>query len=206
MLRVKIKKQLNSFLLSKEWEVNSGEIVTLFGPSGSGKSITLKSIAGLVSPDEGLIQLGAKCLFNSKAKINQKPKARNIGYVPQSYGLFPHMTVLENIAFGIKKKTKDDKKSIAMDMSMKFDIFNITNLYPDEISGGQKQRVAIARALATDPHLLLLDEPFSSIDLNLRKVVREEIKLFLKEWEIPVVLVTHDYEDVKVLGTKLVKY
>jgi len=206
MLQVKITKRLNSFVLNKELKVKGGEIITLFGPSGSGKSITLKSIAGLVSPDKGLIQLNDKILFDSEAHINLKPQERNLGYVPQSYGLFPHMSVLENISFGIKEENKDLKKLMALEMLMKFDISSIADMYPNEISGGQKQRVAIARALSGNPKVLLLDEPFSAIDINLRKIVREEIKFFLNQCKIPIVLVTHDYDDVKVLGTKLVEY
>jgi len=205
LLQVKIAKRLNSFVLNKELKVKGGEIITLFGPSGSGKSITLKSIAGLVSPDKGLIQLNDKVLFDSEAHINLKPQERNLGYVPQSYGLFPHMSVLENVSFGIKEQNKDIKKSMALEMLMKFDINSIANMYPNEISGGQKQRVAIARALSGNPEVLLLDEPFSAIDINLRKIVRAEIKFFLDQCKIPIVLVTHDYDDVKVLGTKLVK-
>ncbi len=206
MLKVKITKKLNSFVLNKEWEVKGGEIVTLFGPSGSGKSITLKTIAGLVSPDEGIIQLNNITLFSSASQINLKPQERNLGYVPQSYGLFCHMSVFENISFAIKEKNKDVKKNIALDFIKKFDIMSIANSYPSEISGGQKQRVAIARALASNPSVLLLDEPFSAIDINLRKIVREEIKFFLNQWKIPIVLVTHDFEDVKVLGTNLIEY
>jgi len=206
MLQVKITKRLNSFVLNKELKVKGGEIITLFGPSGSGKSITLKSIAGLVSPDKGLIQLNDRILFDSEAHINLKPQERNLGYVPQSYGLFPHMSVLENISFGIKEENKDLKKLMALEMLMKFDISSIADMYPNEISGGQKQRVAIARALSGNPKVLLLDEPFSAIDINLRKIVREEIKFFLNQCKIPIVLVTHDYDDVKVLGTKLVEY
>ena len=207
ILKVKIKKEYKDFLLDKEWQVDKGEIISLFGPSGSGKSLTIQAITGLISPDEGFVKIEDQYIFHKQKKISLAVKDREIGYVPQNYGLFPHLKVHQNIAFGMsKKESKKIRETKIDDLLRKVGLENKKDRYPDQISGGEKQRVAILRALATNPKVLLLDEPFSALDSDIRRVLREEIKAFLKMWNIPVVLVTHDQEDLNALATKIVNY
>lgn len=206
LLKVKIQKKLDDFVLDKEWEVRKGEVISLFGPSGSGKSLSLQAIAGLVTPDDGYIEINEQLIFHKERKICVPSRDRGIGYVPQNYGLFPHMKIDENIMFGMVEKDKNIKEEKMMKLLSCVGLENKRNKYPQHLSGGEKQRVAIVRALATNPKVLLLDEPFSAVDIPIRKILRNEIKEFLTRWNMPVVLVTHDPEDVEVLATEVVDY
>ena len=206
MLKVKIEKKFDDILINKNWEVGCGEVISLFGPSGSGKSVTIQCIAGLIKPDDGIIEIDKKLVFCKEKDICLPPKERGIGYVPQSYGLFPHMKVIENIIFGMKEKDKDLKERKAMDLLRIAGLENKKDKYPFELSGGQKQRIAILRALATNPKVLLLDEPFAALDNNFKEKLRREIKKFLFILSIPVVLVTHDPKDVEILSNKIAYY
>ncbi|SDK17107.1 ATP-binding cassette domain-containing protein [Natronincola ferrireducens] len=203
---MKIQKKLDDFVLDKEWEVRKGEVISLFGPSGSGKSLSLQAIAGLVTPDDGYIEINEQLIFHKERKICVPSRDRGIGYVPQNYGLFPHMKIDENIMFGMVEKDKNIKEEKMMKLLSCVGLENKRNKYPQHLSGGEKQRVAIVRALATNPKVLLLDEPFSAVDIPIRKILRNEIKEFLTRWNMPVVLVTHDPEDVEVLATEVVDY
>lgn len=180
-------------------DINKGEIISLLGPSGCGKSTTLKLIAGLLSLDNGDI------LFNNKSVLNLPTQKRNAVIVFQEYLLFPHMNVYENIAFGLKMK-KISKKEI--DFKVKELLYlvklnNYENKYPSELSGGQKQRVAIARSLAVEPEILLLDEPFSNLDINLRDEMREFILDIQSKKNITTILVTHDKEEALIMSDKI---
>ncbi|QUH24741.1 ATP-binding cassette domain-containing protein [Serpentinicella alkaliphila] len=206
MLKVKITKKFDDFKIDKEWEVGNGEVISLYGPSGSGKSITIQSVAGLINPDYGFIEIDKKIIYDKEKNICIPPKDRHIGYVPQNYGLFPHMKVIDNIIFGMKDKDRDLKIRKAIDLLRITGLDNKKDKYPMELSGGQKQRVAIMRALATNPKVLLLDEPFSALDINVKENLRKEIKRFFSYWNIPVVLVTHDKRDVEVLANKIAYY
>jgi len=206
LLKVKIKIKLEDFILDKEWEVDKGEVISLFGPSGSGKSLTIQSISGLVIPDDGYIEIDGKVVFSSEKKILVPARERKVGYVPQNYGLFPHMRVWKNISFAMDEKEKELRENKVVQLLKSVGIENKKNSYPHQLSGGERQRVAIARALAMNSKVLLLDEPFSAVDILVRKTLRKEIKDFLTQWSIPVVLVTHDPEDVEVLATKVVSY
>jgi len=206
LLKVKIKIKLEDFILDKEWEVDKGEVISLFGPSGSGKSLTIQSISGLVIPDDGYIEIDGKVVFSSEKKILVPARERKVGYVPQNYGLFPHMRVWKNISFAMDEKEKEIRANKVVQLLKSVGIENKKNSYPHQLSGGERQRVAIARALAMNSKVLLLDEPFSAVDILVRKTLRKEIKDFLTQWSIPVVLVTHDPEDVEVLATKVVSY
>lgn len=179
--------------------IEEGEMVSLLGPSGCGKTTTLKIIAGLIKPDSGDI------LFNGTSVINIPVEKRGAVIVFQDYLLFPHLTVKENIEFGLKmarvellKRRKKVKKLIEL-----VRLNGYENKYPNEISGGQKQRVAIARALAIEPKLLLLDEPFSNLDTNLREEMREFICKIQKEFKITTLLVTHDKEEALMTSDKI---
>jgi len=206
LLKVKIQKKFENFILDKEWEVEKGEVISLFGPSGSGKSISIQSIAGLIDPDGGYIEIDEKLVFHKQKKIYVPPRDRGVGYVPQNYGLFPHMKISENIMFAMREKDKNAKEQRIIELLSRVGLKNKINNYPQQLSGGKKQRIAIIRALANNPKVLLLDEPFSAVDMTVRKMLRKEIKQFFTQWNIPVVLVTHDPEDVEVLATKVVDY
>ena len=182
--------------------------VVLFGPSGSGKTLTLRAIAGLLKPDFGCISIGNKVLFDTKKRINVQVKDRHIGYMFQDYALFPHLTVRENIAFGIRRSIisqKDAATKVANWLEF-FSLESVAYSKPMAISGGQRQRVALARALAVEPRLLLLDEPFSALDPLLRSKLRQELKIFLDQLGIPVLLITHDPADVEAFAEQLILF
>ena len=197
MLTVAVQKRLGDFTLDARW-TSEAPIVALVGPSGSGKTVTLQCIAGLMTPDDGQIVCAGRALYDSAARVNLAPQARRIGYVFQGYALFPHMTVLQNIRYGQKR----DRESFPVDRAEKdsrslfwidrLGLATLQSRYPYELSGGQQQRVAVARALATDPDLLLLDEPLSALDAPLRRDLRAELAQTLREWGKITVLVTHD--------------
>lgn len=180
-------------------DINKGEIISLLGPSGCGKSTTLKLIAGLLNPDKGDI------LFNNQSVLNLPTEKRNAVIVFQEYLLFPHMNVYENIAFGLRMK-KMSKKEInykVKELLYLVKLNNYENKYPSELSGGQKQRVAIARALAVEPKILLLDEPFSNLDINLRNEMREFVSDIQSKKNITTILVTHDKEEALIMSNKI---
>jgi len=186
------------------------QCVVLFGPSGSGKTLTLQSIAGLVSPDAGKIAFNGRVLFDTQSGVDIPSRHRKIGYVFQDYALFPHRTVLENVGFGLKndwpwRLSRDDRRQV-MEFLEAFEISQLAQSYPSDISGGQKQRVALARALIRKPDLLLLDEPFSALDTLLRVKLREELAKIQSAFDIPMVMVTHDPEDIRVFAETLVIY
>jgi molybdate transport system ATP-binding protein len=169
LLSVYIKKNLGKFDLDISFEAEN-ETRALLGASGSGKSMTLKCIAGIEKPDEGFISLNGRVLFDSKKNIDLSPRLRKVGYLFQQYALFPNMTVLRNVITGVRDKDKD--KATAMRKAReKLELMRLTGLedkYPYQLSGGEQQRVALARILANEPELLLLDEPFSALDSYLR--------------------------------------
>ena len=180
-------------------EVKEGEIISLLGPSGCGKSTTLKIIAGILDFDKGDL------LFNDKSIKNTTTKNRNVGIVFQEYLLFPHMTVYENIEFGLKMKKikKNDRDKKVKELIKLVKLKDYDNKYPSELSGGQKQRVAIARTLAVNPQVLLLDEPFSNLDINLRQEMREFVSTLQKELKVTTILVTHDKEEALMMSDKI---
>ncbi|MBO8163430.1 MAG: ATP-binding cassette domain-containing protein [Brevibacillus sp.] len=196
MLSVRLYKQLPHFTLDVQFEMN-GEILVLFGPSGSGKTTILNCIAGLVQPDSGWIRLHGVSFVEDKGKP-LPPQQRQVGYLFQEYALFPHMTVEKNIAYGMKQKEQSWQK-----LEPLLAVLGITHLlpkYPHQISGGEKQRVALARALATEPSILLLDEPFSALDEETREKCRQELLRIHAMWRIPFLVVTHDRDEADKLG------
>jgi molybdate transport system ATP-binding protein len=177
--------------LDARW-ASEAPIVALVGPSGSGKTLTLQCIAGLIMPDEGRIVCAGRVLADSAERVHLPPQARRIGYVFQGYALFPHMTVLQNVAYGLRADSRSIRTDRTVAIIDRLGLSALQSRYPSELSGGQQQRVALARALATDPDLLLLDEPLSALDAPLRRELRAEVAQTLREWGKITVLVTHD--------------
>ena len=199
MLSVTAHKRFGDFTLDASWSSDQ-PIVALVGPSGSGKTLTLQCIAGLITPDSGRIVAAGRTLFDSTKRISLRPQERRIGYVFQGYALFPHMTVAQNIAYGVKGI--DRTKSVIEGLGLS----TLTSRYPADLSGGQQQRVALARALATDPDVLLLDEPFSALDAPLRRELSTELGQTLREWGKLAVLVTHDLPEAYQIADMVVLY
>ena len=180
-------------------DIKDGELVSLLGVSGCGKSTTLQLIAGLINPDSGDI------IFNDKSVLNIPTGKRDAVIVFQDYLLFPHMSVYENIEFGLKMKNinKKIRKDKVKELIKLVKLNGYENKYPSELSGGQKQRVAIARTLAINPKVLLLDEPFSNLDINLRNEMREFVLNLQKKLNITTILVTHDKEEALIMSDKI---
>jgi molybdate transport system ATP-binding protein len=193
-------KKLQRFALDVEFSVPSG-VTVIFGPSGSGKTTLLQCLAGLLEPEAGSIKVDGETLFNSERGVHLPPQQRRVGYVFQELALFPHMTAAENIAFGIRGNAQ--KQRLVQEMLDLFHIGHVASNRPDEISGGERQRVALARALVTRPRLLLLDEPFSALDDELKLAIIGDLKRWLAENEIPVLLVTHDRGEAQMLGERM---
>ncbi len=192
-LKVDIKKKFKGFNLHVSFETNN-EYLGLLGASGCGKSLTLKCIAGVETPDEGRIVLRDRVLFDSKKNINLKPQERNVGYMFQNFALFPNMTVEENIGAGLKAYKKE-KKEIVDDMIKLFHLQGLEKKYPGQMSGGQQQRTALARCIAYKPDVLLLDEPFSALDTHLKSQVQAEMLELLKLYHGNVLMVSHSMEE-----------
>ena len=187
MLEVQIYKKLAEFDLDVSFQVNDN-ILGLMGASGSGKSMTLKCIAGIETPDQGRIVLNDRVLFDSEKKINVSIQKRNVGYMFQSYALFPNMNVYENISVGLR----------ARKVMKQFQISELASRYPKQLSGGQRQRVALARLMAYEPDVLLLDEPFNALDEDLKEDLLRELKSELQISK-PVIFVSHNKEEVNEL-------
>lgn len=199
---IRLFKAVSGFTLDVQWEAGD-ELVTLFGFSGSGKTMTLQLIAGLIKPDEGYIDVNGRRYFDSGSGLDVRPKQRRTGYVFQDSALFPHMTVKENIAYGLTGRDSSARVGEMIDI---FRLGGLENARPREISGGQKQRVALARALIGRPELLMLDEPFSALDRPIRAMMQDIIREIRSEFSIPVILVTHDYSEVEKLADKVIVY
>ncbi len=181
--------------------------IALFGPSGAGKSLTLRAVAGLLRPDAGRIEVNGRVLFDSDARVSVAPQARRVAYLFQDYALFPHLTVAQNIAFGSRRGwLNPPRRAVSADARRWVDAFElgaIVGSYPNEISGGQKQRVALARALMLKPEILLLDEPFSALDSQLRGKMRQELNALQRQLDVPMLLITHDPADVEALADEV---
>lgn len=202
-LTVDVELHRGPFQLRINFQVGS-EILILFGPSGAGKTTLLNIIAGLVKPDAGEIVFDGNTFFRKHRtgiNINLPARKRHIGHVLQDYALFPHLTALENVAYPLWRQR--DASSSASTLLKKLGIAHLGNRYPHELSGGQKQRVAIARALAPDPQLLLLDEPFSALDLSLRERLQSDLSALQSDSGLVVICVTHNLEDAFALGDRL---
>jgi molybdate transport system ATP-binding protein len=196
------------FALDVSFEAAAQRVV-LFGPSGAGKSLTLQAIAGLLAPDAGAIALNGEPLFDAARGIDVPTRARRVAYLFQDYALFPHLNVRQNIAFGLTPGLRNPRaKALPPEVAYWLRAFELEPLaghYPAQLSGGQKQRVALARALIAQPRILLLDEPFAALDGAMRQRMRHELAELQARLDIPMVLITHDPDDVAAFGDQVVK-
>ncbi len=204
-ITLKIRKCLGDFSLDVAWETGD-ELAVLFGYSGAGKSITFQAIAGISTPDEGYIRVNDRVLFDSAQRIDLPPQQRSIGYVFQDLALFPHMTVKNNILYGAPAMTEEDRTERSAELMDMFRLSGLEDRLPSQISGGQKQRVALARALIRRPSVLLLDEPFSALDLPIRLEMRNYLRHIQADQKIPVVLITHDPDEALHLADRMIVY
>ena len=199
------ERSLGCFHLHARFDAPGG-LTVLFGPSGAGKSLTLALVAGLVRPDRGLIRVGARTLEDTRRGLRVPTRLRAVGFVFQESRLFPHWTVLENVAAAVRRGRRSDRRGAARRWLERVGAEALAGARPATLSGGQRQRVALARALATDPELLLLDEPFSALDLDTRRRLRTLVREIVGESGIPALFVTHDHDEVRDLADTVVVY
>ena len=204
-LQVRVVKRLAGFTLQAEWQAGDG-VVALFGPSGAGKTLTLQCLAGLVHPDQGRIVVDGTVFFDGAAGIDVPPQKRRLGYVFQGYALFPHLSVADNVGYGLHGRPRDERRRRTGLVLERLGLGDLADRRPRELSGGQQQRVALGRALAVDPDLLLLDEPLSALDAPLRRQLRQELMAIVREWGKATVLVTHDLAEAFQLADRVVVY
>jgi molybdate transport system ATP-binding protein len=204
-LEVFLGKRLPGFELDVRWIAGDG-VAVLFGPSGAGKSLTLACLAGLVRPDRGRIVIDGRVLFDSASGVDVPPQQRRIGYVFQGYALFPHLSVAENVGFGLRDRPRAERARKVGEVVERLGLAGLEARRPAELSGGQRQRVALGRALAIDPALLLLDEPLSALDLPLRRALRDDLRALLADLRMAAVVVTHDFSEAYRLGDRIVVY
>jgi molybdate transport system ATP-binding protein len=193
----------SQFILDVSLEIPPG-ITILFGPSGAGKSTLLDCIAGLLRPDKGRIAIGDHDLFDSEAKIELPPPQRRLAYVFQSLALFPHMTVQQNVAYGLANEPEPDRSARVKEILVAFRVGNLRDRKPAEISGGEKQRVALARSLVTLPRVLLLDEPLTGLDVELKSAIIADLRAWNAARAIPILYVTHSREEIDALGERVI--
>src|ERR1700688_1246327 len=193
-LEVAIEKNAGGFRLAVEFAAD-GAPLGLLGPSGSGKTMTLRAIAGLETPDRGRIVLHGRVLFDSEQGIDLPARARRIGLLFQNYALFPHLTVAENIAFGLRQLPDAEKNRRVADQLAAAHLDGFADRYPATLSGGEQQRVALARALAIEPAALLLDEPFSALDTHLRGALERQLRETLGSYQGSTIFVSHNLEE-----------
>ena len=194
-IEVQVKKQLGKFQLDLDFQSHNG-VLGMIGASGCGKSMTLRSIAGIVKPDEGMIRLNDKVLYSQREHIFLPPQKRKVGYLFQNYALFPHMTLAQNIACGCHElKDKKEKKIQVVQIMERMQLIGLEKHYPHQLSGGQQQRGALARILVSKPDILLLDEPVSALDIHLKEQLMAELKTTIRDFAKDVILVTHSRDE-----------
>lgn len=200
-MNICLKKTWNKFKLDVAFQIPSGKVTALFGPSGVGKSSILRLISGLEMADGGMIHKGEEVWYDETKGINLMPQQRSAGFVFQDFALFPHLTVEKNVAYGIKEK---ERLGEVKNLLLLAGLSGYERYYPAQLSGGQKQRVALIRALATKPDILLLDEPLSALDWETRRQLQEDLKRIIKQFHITTLYVTHDVTEVYKLADYVV--
>jgi molybdate transport system ATP-binding protein len=192
--------QMQRGALSLDVDLSGGETpVALIGPNGAGKTTILRTIAGAYRPDSGLISVGQVTLLDTEAGVERPPEARGVGYVPQGYGLFPHLSVLDNVGFGVSGD-REARRTKAAALLAQLEASALATLPVASLSSGERQRVALARALIMTPSIFLLDEPLSAMDVPARRLMRTRLTRYLEVQRTPAIVVTHDARDVRALG------
>ncbi len=203
-LSAELRIESKAFTLDVSFEIPPG-VTVLFGPSGSGKTSTLGCLAGIARPDSGRIALGGDVWFDSKKRIELPIHERRVAYVFQSLALFPHMSAAENVAYGLDRKLgKAERRARACEILERMHVRHLADRRPRTFSGGEAQRVALARAFAMTPRLLLLDEPFSALDAATKKELLGEVSSWVEREKIPTILVTHQPEEARALGQRVI--
>lgn len=202
--RIAVQRRSGGFGLDVAFEAPPG-ITTLFGPSGAGKSTTLAALAGLIAPTTGKIQLGENTWLDTGAGIDAPPHRRHVGFVFQSLALFPHLTAVGNVAYGMDRAlSRDERHARARELLERLGVAHLASRRPRTFSGGEAQRVALARMFATSPALVLLDEPFSALDDRLRRQLSAEVRSYVDERKIPALHVTHRLDEARELGDRAI--
>jgi len=201
-LTVRLKKSFKDFALDLSFSMGE-DLNVLFGPSGAGKSLILKLISGIETPDEGLVEICGERVFDSSEKVRLPVRKRRVGYLFQDYALFPHMRVFDNIAYGIGGGDKIGTAAVVGELIEIMRLKGLEKRFPHELSGGQRQRAALARTLAASPRILLLDEPFSALDYQVREKLRRDLMLIHERFPITIILVTHDLEEAFMMGRSI---
>ncbi len=196
-------KQPGPIPLDAAFNCGPGNVLAVFGPSGSGKTTILRTIAGLYTPAQARVTSGREIWLDTKSSVNLPPHHRRTGFVFQDYALFPHLTVLGNVTTALGHRPHAERRARALELLQLVHLRDYANRKPAALSGGERQRVALARALAREPRVLLLDEPFAAVDRALRHVLQNEINDIRRVFDIPIVLVTHDFDDVVRMATHL---
>jgi molybdate transport system ATP-binding protein len=201
VLRADLDVELGRFRLVVDLDIDGVQVV--MGPNGSGKSTLLRTLVGAVTPRAGSIRLGGRVLYDAEQGIDRPPEARRVALVPQDYGLFPHLSVLDNVAYGAPRGKLEQRRSRAARVLGDLELTPLADRRPTTLSGGQRQRVALARAVAMEPEAILLDEPLAALDLELRPRVRGFLREWLLDTRLPCLVVTHDPRDAVALSRHL---
>jgi molybdate transport system ATP-binding protein len=204
-LEVRMRTRVGDFRLDAAFQAPEG-ITALFGPSGAGKSLTLRCIAGLTLPTHGRVVVNGSVLLDREAGVDLPPRERRLGYLFQHHALFPHLDVAGNVAFGLHRLARPRRVARVRELLTLVGLEGFEGRRPGELSGGEQQRVALARALAPEPRLLLLDEPFSALDMEIRLRLLDELKALHRRTGVPMLLVTHELEEVRRLAHWVVRY
>jgi molybdate transport system ATP-binding protein len=204
VLELRVRHRLRRFELVAHLSVGN-EVLALVGPSGAGKSSMLRVVAGLLRPDEGSVSLSGRMLLDTAKGVDRPPQDRRVGVVFQEGALFPHMDVMGNVAYGLRSRgvTRKVARQRAAEVLERFGIMHLATAPPERLSGGERQRVALARAVVTDPEVLLLDEPLSALDALTKAEVAAELAARLRELDLPTILVSHDFDDVLGLASRV---